>query len=68
MGVICITRGATEPVLGLIHGEAGGRGNAGGRGMITDAVGVWNEGRLSGLTVSIGIALRTERSTKLLES
>lgn len=36
--------------------------------MITDAVGVLIEGTLRRLNVSIRIALRSERSTKLLES
>lgn len=68
MRVVRVTWRATEPGLRLIHGEAGSGRSAGGRGMITDAVGGRKEGGLSRLGVSTRIAFRTKRSTELLES
>ena len=45
VGIVGVTRRATQPVLGRIHGETGGGGGAAGRGMGNKAVsGRWSKG------------------------
>lgn len=68
--VVCVAWRATEPVLRWIHGKAGGGRSSGGRGMRGTVGSNWNEraGILGIRDVSIGITLRTKRSTELLKS
>lgn len=68
--IVGVAGRATESILGLIHGEAGRGGSTGGRGMRDTVGSSWNErtGILRVGNVSVGITLRTKRSTELLKS